>query len=351
MNIKLIPLTFLIFFQGISSASGKKFFINHRIIFRLANYDQNSFQLKFTKNILYKTGTQTPKFFNDQLSNNTIINRLIFISDSSAVKSPETYEYVPKWYSMITNLPEDMVGFYHQEFTTERIPAYLSIAALTGILIATDEHTYRQSNQFYHSSNFVKSASDVFVEIGDGRSQFGLAALFASYGFIAKDNRALTTASQIVEAVLASGAVVQVIKHLTGRESPDSETEPGGKWRFFPNQIQYHKHVSAYDAFPSGHLTTSLAAFVVIAENYPEQKWIYPATYIMSTLIGISMVNQGIHWYSDYPLAIALGYGFGKLIAHPVIKEEKSGNDKNPEISIKPYFDYYSKGFQISLRF
>ena len=30
-------------------------------------------------------------------------------------------------------------------------------------------------------------------------------------------------------------------------------------------------------------------------------------------LLGYSMLNNGVHWASDYPLGIALGYAFGKL--------------------------------------
>jgi len=55
----------------------------------------------------------------------------------------------------------------------------------------------------------------------------------------------------------------------------------------------------------------------VIGENYPEIKWIKPLGYTLTGLLGISMVNTGIHWYSDYPLAIVLGYAFGMIAAHP----------------------------------
>ena len=186
--------------------------------------------------------------------------------------------------------------------------------------------------------------------MGDGRSQFGLAVAFALFGFITKDDRALRTASEIVEAVFASGAVVQVLKHITGRESPFVSTKPGGAWRFFPNQIDYQKHVPAYDAFPSGHLTTSLAAFTVIAENYPEIKWIKPVCYTMEGLLAISMVNTGIHWYSDYPLAIFLGYEFGKIISHPPnLNDEQKDDNKKLHVAVGPYFNQIGNGLSFSL--
>ncbi len=260
-------------------------------------------------------------------------------------------EPLPKWYSMVTNLPSDWLSYYKQEFTTENIPKYLGIAVLTAGLIMTDEKSWRESERFYNRTPFNKSFSDFFTEIGDGRTQFGLAIAFGAYGFIASDNRAIRTASQTVEAVLSAGAVVQVIKHLTGRESPFVETKTGGAWRFFPNQIDYHKHVPAYDAFPSGHIATSMAAFIVISENYPEIKWLEPASFVLAGFIGFGMANKGIHWYSDYPLGIALGYIFGKIVAHPSYLVKSNNKNEKQSLSFLPYFINGSKGMSFCYQF
>ena len=222
-----------------------------------------------------------------------------------------------RWHSMVTNIPSDYVAFYHTAFQAQHIPLYVFMIGATAAFLVSDERTWQSSNQWYHSSPTVGSVSNFIVSLGDGKTQFGLGAAFALKGWISDDQHALRTGSQIIEAVLASGSLVQVLKHITGRESPFTESRAGGAWRFFPNQIEYHKHVPAYDAYPSGHLTTSIATVVVIAENYPDTKWIRPVGYGLSGLLAISMVNRGIHWYSDYPLAVAIGYWFGMVIAHP----------------------------------
>ena len=269
----------------------------------------------------------------------------------SHIDTPEE-QYSPKWYSMITNLPDDMVQFYKKEMTLRNVPMFLGISAATAALILTDNNTWTAANKFYTTNSFNKRWSDNLIRIGDGSSQFVLAGGFGIMGLITHDERALRTSSEIVEAVLASGAVVQLLKHITGRQSPFVATKPAGEWRFFPNQIDYLKHVPAYDAFPSGHMTTSLAAFIVIAENYPEYKWIKPVSYILEVLLGISMVNTGIHWYSDYPLAIFLGYSFGEIISHPVvysIKNDTSAGKIN--LNISPYISYFSNGVTLSFSF
>jgi membrane-associated phospholipid phosphatase len=280
--------------------------------------------------------------------------RVIVCSNESAKDSMILNpNYLPKWYEMITNVPGDWWRFAKEEYESPNYPVYLLITGLTAGLILTDDITYKESDKFYKKTQINRNFSDIFTKIGDGRTQFGLAAGFATFGFIADDHRALRTASQIVEGVLAAGAVVQLIKHITGRQSPFVATSPTGIWRFFPNQIEYHKHVPSYDAFPSGHIATSVAAFVIISENYPEySNWIDPICYALSTCICIGMVNSGIHWYSDYPLGIAIGYAFGKLIANPkgIGLAEKKGDFR--KLSVFPYYNenYIGLTFNYSLR-
>jgi hypothetical protein len=223
----------------------------------------------------------------------------------------------PVWHSMFTNIPGDWVRFGRYAFQEDHVPMIVGITALTGALIVADDATWKESDRWYNGSNSVRRTSDFFEYLGDGRPQFGLAAGFAVWGFAAGDNRALTTASQTVEAIFSCGIVIQVLKHITGRESPFLSSRPGGRWDFFPNQIDYHKHVPKYDAYPSGHIATAMTTVTVVAENYPEWVWVRPVGYVIVGLIGVSMANTGIHWYSDYPLGIALGYSFGMLVSHP----------------------------------
>ncbi|MCL4551626.1 MAG: phosphatase PAP2 family protein [Bacteroidetes bacterium] len=236
--------------------------------------------------------------------------------DSSSVAFKPVYK-MPKWYEMITNIPGDWSKYFTLTFRENKIPLYLTVAATTAATIATDDKVWQVIRKNHDASSFARKFDEFWTEVGDGRTQFGLAALFGAYGLISDDARAVRTASQIVQAVLASGTVVQVMKHVTGRQTPNTATSPTGKWVFFPNQIEYARHVSTYDAFPSGHVTTTVAALIVIAENYSEVWWIRPVGYVITGLVGWGMVGTGIHWYSDYPLALALGYTFGMIAAHP----------------------------------
>jgi membrane-associated PAP2 superfamily phosphatase len=262
-------------------------------------------------------------------------------------------EYLPAWYAMFTNIPGDWARYAGMTFREETIPAMVGMTVLTGGLFATDQETWRLSDRLYKGSQAAKELSDFFEYLGDGKPQFGLAAGFAVYGFAAGDRRALRTASQTVEAILSCGVVIQALKHITGRESPFLSTRTGGRWDFFPNQIEYHKHVPQYDAYPSGHIATALATVTVVAENYPELWWVRPVGYVVVGLIGVSMANTGIHWYSDYPLGLALGYGFGMLAAHP---EAMGGLEKlspvhGAHMSLVPLITQERAGLEMTLSF
>lgn len=269
-------------------------------------------------------------------------------SMSSLQDSVHEDEYLPSWHSMVTNIPMDIYNYGKVTIRGENLPLFLGMTALTTAMVFSDDATYQAQKRWFEKSQVVRTWSDIFTEIGDGRTQFGLAAGFGAWGLLAGDRKALRTASQVVEAVLTSGFVVQVFKHLTGRESPKVASAPGGRWEVLPNQVDYHKYVPHYDAYPSGHLTTTLATVVVIAENYPEVTWIKPVGYSIGALLAISMVNNGIHWYSDYPLAIAFGYGFGMIIAHPerYLLGEGEGNT-----TIAPYVSPTGNGIQVQVTF
>ena len=78
---------------------------------------------------------------------------------------------------------------------------------------------------------------------------------------------------------------------------------------------------------PSGHMATYIATVTIIATNYPEIKWIKPVGYSVASLLAFNMVSGKVHWTSDYPVAILMGYVMGKTIANRrIIKEDKNIN-------------------------
>ncbi len=221
----------------------------------------------------------------------------------------------PHIWDIVTNLPSDWRDWAVQNVQLKYWPQMALIAVSTTALVIYDRDLFNPFDKIYNNNITYQHTADVFSFMGDGKFQFGIAGVFAGYGFIAGDKRALRTAEQTCEVILACGGVVQLLKHVTGRESPCRATTPTGRWDLFPNQIDYANKTPAYDAFPSGHLATALATLTVVANNYAEQKWVKPVGYVVCAGIATGLVSQGIHWWSDFPLSIALGIGFGNLIS------------------------------------
>jgi len=219
------------------------------------------------------------------------------------------------WHSMVTDVPRDLGQAGGFSFSLRNAPVLLGLGGITAALLVSDQKTYAGARHAYERSPFVHSASDLFVELGDGRSQLVLAGALAAYGIAASDHRAIRTGSQIVEAVLGCGLTVQLLKRVAGRESPAAASSPSGRWRPFPSFKEYHLHQTKYFAFPSGHTATAMATVTVLAENYPEVRWVRPVGYGVVSLIGLSLVNRSYHWYSDLPLGMAVGYLFGQIVS------------------------------------
>ena len=216
---------------------------------------------------------------------------------------------------MITNLPGDWAMCGERCIAPEGLRTMVGIGMLTGFLIAWDGSTYRFTRNGVERHAWARSGANVIEHAGNGGIHLGIAASFALGGLIADDSRALRTASQAVEGLLASGIIVQVLKHMTGRESPAEASADGGKWRFFPGLKTYNRNQARYYAFPSGHIATTMTTVTIIADNYPELGWIRPVGYTLVGLVGASLVGVRYHWYSDLPLGVAIGYTVGTIVA------------------------------------
>jgi membrane-associated phospholipid phosphatase len=193
--------------------------------------------------------------------------------------------------------------------------------------------------------------------IGNGTVVILISAGFGTYGLLKNDFRAQSTSLQLLESIAQSGLFAQSIKRITGRESPFITDRAGREhsyWQFMPSFSAYQKHTSNYDAMPSGHLTTAVAALTVITENYPEKVWIKPVGYTLLGLMCFEMLQSKVHWVSDYPIAIFLGYLIGKNISKSrIIKAQNSENTHNIskinfKISASKWNEYQTLGINIS---
>ena len=213
----------------------------------------------------------------------------------------------PKLFSFVKNVPSDLLYIAKKPFKRKSLPWLAAVTASSVAMIAYDQKIINWIKETSHllgitantSYNVLikvgdtkvlqlpKNGTTAFYQIGQGGTSMVLAGGMWVYGKISHDYRAITTANDLANTFITMAITTQVIKRITGRESPFESGSPGGWWRPFPSFGDYQKDTPKYDAFPSGHLATLMATITVLSENYPEKKWILPIGYsLMASVCG-----------------------------------------------------------------
>lgn len=239
-------------------------------------------------------------------------------------------------FKVVTEIPKTSLLTLKKSFSREAVGPWLWIAGTTAVSYHYDRDWLDEVQRFGRSSGIgneentktvlsigelpvVRLPSDTgsaLYFLGDGWTHFGIAGGFYLAGRLKHSHRAVNTALRLVHGMTVSTLFNQAIKRATGRESPSEATEERGKWRPFPSIKAYGENTPKYDAFPSGHVMTATLTFTIINTSYPEYSHVtVPLGGVWVTLLGLQMMNNGVHWASDYPLAIAMGYLMGKTSA------------------------------------
>ncbi|ADY51073.1 phosphoesterase PA-phosphatase related protein [Pseudopedobacter saltans DSM 12145] len=259
----------------------------------------------------------------------------------------------PRLQDAVNNVPNNLVNSLKDIVSTPYYPYSIAALGSSLALMPTDPWTIKQSrtiaenlnmseNHDYKNLGFLKivpgNVNSAFYFLGNGTTVILIGGGLATYGLINDDYRSLSTSLQLMESLVVTGLFVQPLKRITGRESPfvtEAEGREYSHWTFAPSFKQYGRNTSRYDAMPSGHLTTAMSALVVIAENYPEKNWIKPVGYGLLGLLSFEMMQSKVHWASDYPIALLLGYITGKNIANQRIIREENRITKKKSIQKK----------------
>ena len=85
---------------------------------------------------------------------------------------------------------------------------------------------------------------------------------------------------------------------------------------------------------------TLMSTITILAKNYPEKKYILPVGYSLMGLVGFSMINNNVHWASDYPMAIGLGYLCALQVARHNRRIVHSSAVKKDKTSLSYSFNY-----------
>jgi hypothetical protein len=190
-------------------------------------------------------------------------------ADSLSIKSQYTK---PKSFGFITHVPDDLWQIAKSPFKKENTKGLIAVTISTGLLIPFDQAItdgVRDASRKIHLHDetdykVVLKSGDTKVlkipnnlnsalyQMGEGGTSMLVAGGLFIYGKFSRDYRALQTASDLTETFITMGITTQVLKRISGRQSPFMSTQRGGAWHPFPSFHEYQVNTSNYDAFPSG---------------------------------------------------------------------------------------------------
>lgn len=262
------------------------------------------------------------------------------ITENNSGLHDSTYQNTerPKAFTFVTHVPKDLIQISKSPFQKANFKNLVIIIGTSTALVFADQKIYDGVRKFSDNIHLhpeeenktiwsIKTGNKETVllkvprnlntglyNIGQGFTTILIAAGFYVQGKISKNYTSLQTASDLTESFITLGMFTQLLKYVTGRENPGVSSMNGGAWHPFPSLSSFQNDKSRFDAFPSGHLSTLMAAVTILSNNYPKKKWIKPVGYTLVALSGFAMINNGVHWAGDYPLGIGLGYLTGNII-------------------------------------
>lgn len=230
-------------------------------------------------------------------------------------------------------IPQTSKLILKNAFSKEAIPGWAMVLGSTALLYQYDEQIYRYSEKIGRDSGignddntkpFISAFGQELIRLptdtgsamyflGDGWMHFAIAGSVMGYGYFKDRTYEVNTGIMLVHGMFVSTIFNQTLKRSFGRESPEVKTSERGSWNLFPKFSDYNSKTASYDAMPSGHVMTATLTFTVLAERYPDYKVpIYSAGGVWISALMFQMMNNGVHWASDYPLGIAMGWVIGK---------------------------------------
>ena len=282
-----------------------------------------------------------------------------FVASAQADFTPPDNQEKIKLRDVVTEMPQTAWDSIKYSFTKDSIPVWAAIVTSTAVLYHYDQDIYvgamNDGNRWNlgnqdNTKTVISGAGFDLLRLptdlasgmyflGDGWTHTTIALSFLGTGYFGDHNRAYNTGLEIIHGMVVSTVFSQALKRSFGRQSPNHSTEPRGKWQPFPSIAAYGKDTPSYDAFPSGHIMTATLTFTIIQNNYPEYFWYTtPIETLWLGALMFEMMNNGVHWASDYPLGIAMGYVVAKASTQLGVSHKKDGSGKSDK---KSAWDFY----------
>jgi membrane-associated phospholipid phosphatase len=212
---------------------------------------------------------------------------------------------------------------------------FLAIASITAGLFLADEELQKVAQR--NRSDF----SDDLARLVTPSEHIYPQAVIGSFylgGLIFNRKKEKDTAWYLLESLMFTQGITQVIKYSVGRARP---FEDKGAYHFEGFKFS----PSSYSlSFPSGHASTAFSLASVIAEQY-DNRLVDWTAYSLAFLAAWARVNDNVHFTSDVFFGGVLGTWVGKTI----VRLNKNKDERSKELSVHPEIGLNS--IRVSLNF
>lgn len=193
--------------------------------------------------------------------------------------------------------------------------SFAAFSAATVGLIAVDRYTstwVARRGTFSHASRDLSSLGTIFAT-------GGVAAAIYFTGRAKNNWKAKETGALSAEALIDSGIVTGVLKHVTQRPKPNLY---GGRGRFFEGGL----------SFPSGHSASAWSVATVIAYEYKDRPLAHYGAYAAALAVSVARYGGRAHFVSEVLLGSAIGFYTGRYVyrTHHITVNDLNVNDKPP---------------------
>jgi membrane-associated phospholipid phosphatase len=190
----------------------------------------------------------------------------------------------------------------------------------------------RTANGYFAGKNRIGSLKAFGNDVmGNGFPNLALGIAFWGYGQLADKPHERYAGLAQVEAVVATGLTISLIKEVSKRKRPDGSDDL---------------------SFPSAHSGYAFATASVLGEFYGWKVGV-PA-YLLATATAVARLEDNRHWLTDVMVGGAIGTGFGLLFSKINKKTYKKYHEKSapqPTVSAQPVVSPEFVGASLSLNF
>ncbi len=146
--------------------------------------------------------------------------------------------------------------------------------------------------KFIRNYNKVVSESEPYLAVG-------VPMAMALAAWIKNDRGLLKDAVYVGTSVAGAFALTYGLKYIVDRARP---------YESYPDRIHPYS-LESDPSFPSGHTATAFALATSLCIRYPKWYVIAPSA-LWACSVGVSRMNEGVHYPTDVLAGAALGAGF-----------------------------------------